>query len=233
MELQDCRIGILMESDYYEPEVFYYRHRFAEVGAEVHFLSRLWGAPQQTFTGHEFNAPFVCSESFEQIDDATLATYDALVVPSGMVADRLRYTEFPDELPPATTFLARAFADPGIVKGLICHAMWLAAPMPELVRGRRAVAHNNLLGDLRNMGVEYVDADVVVDGDLVTARTGEHCHLFAAALIRALARRRDLPRGSRPAGPDDRTAPTPTPAPAAGDDLPRGYAPVPVRGGVA
>ena len=55
-------------------------------------------------------------------------------------------------LPPATAFLARAFAEPDIIKGIICHGMWLVAPMPELVRGRPVVAHNNLIGDVVNMG---------------------------------------------------------------------------------
>jgi protease I len=103
-----------------------------------------------------------------------------------MVADRLRYTEDIEKLPPATEFLKRAFAEPGIIKGIICHGMWLAAPAPELVRGRRVVAHNNLLGDVRNMGATYIDEDVVVDGDLVTGRTGGHCHLFARKIIELL-----------------------------------------------
>jgi len=34
------------------------------------------------------------------------------------------------------------------------------------------------------MGAIYVDEDVVVDGDdLVTARTGGHCHLLARKII--------------------------------------------------
>ena len=65
--------------------------------------------------------------------------------------------------------------------------MWLVAPAPELVRGRRVVAHNNLLGDAVNMGAIYADEDVVVDGDLVTGRTGGHCHLFARKIIELLA----------------------------------------------
>jgi protease I len=36
------------------------------------------------------------------------------------------------------------------------------------------------------MGANYVDEDVVVDGDLVTARTGGHCHLFARKIIELL-----------------------------------------------
>jgi len=33
--LQGRRIGILIESDYYEPEIWYYQHRFAEEGMEI------------------------------------------------------------------------------------------------------------------------------------------------------------------------------------------------------
>ena len=183
------KIGVLIESDYYEPEIWYYQRRFAEEGAEVHFLTRLWGQERITFTGHEWKVPFEVDESFEGIDDEELRTYDAMIVPSGMVSDRLRYTEDIEKLPPATEFLQRAFAEPTILKGIICHGMWLVAPTPELVRGRRVVAHNNLLGDVRNMGAEYVNEDVVVDGDLVTGRTGGHCHLFAKKIIEMLNER--------------------------------------------
>jgi protease I len=180
------KIGVLIESDYYEPEIWYYQRRFAEEGAEVHFLTRLWGQERITFTGHEWKVPFEVDESFEGIDDEELRTYDAMIVPSGMVSDRLRYTEDIEKLPPATEFLQRAFAEPTILKGIICHGMWLVAPTPELVRGRRVVAHNNLLGDVKNMGADYVNEDVVVDGDLVTGRTGGHCHLFAKKIIEML-----------------------------------------------
>jgi protease I len=121
------------------------------------------------------------------MDDDALREYDAVIVPSGMVSDRLRYTEDINKLPPATEFLKRAFAEPTILKGIICHGMWLVAPAPELVRGRSVVAHNNLLGDVKNMGAIYVDEDVVVDGDLVTGRSGGHCHLFAHKIIEILA----------------------------------------------
>ena len=39
------------------------------------------------------------------------------------------------------------------------------------------------------MGAIYIDEDVVVDGDLVTGRTGGHCHLFARRIIELLAAR--------------------------------------------
>jgi protease I len=68
MSLQGKKVGILIESDYYEKEIFYYEHRFPEDGIELHFLSRLWGQPYLTFKGHEYQAPFECHESFENMD---------------------------------------------------------------------------------------------------------------------------------------------------------------------
>ncbi|MFJ8083615.1 protease I [Streptomyces sp. SAI-170] len=193
MRLHGQKVAVLMESDFYEPEILYYQRRFAEEGARVHFLTRLWGNERIVFRGHEHRMPFTVSESFEDMDEYALKEFSAVIVPSGMVADRLRYTEDVDKLPPATAFLRRAFADPAIVKGIICHGMWLAAPIPQVVEGRRAVVHNNLLGDLKNMGGVYVDQDVVDDGDLVTARTGDHCHVFARTIIDRLAHRTTRP----------------------------------------
>ena len=59
------KIAILMESDFYEDEIFYYKHRFPEEGIETHFLTRLWGQDRLTFHGHEYRAPFEVSETFE------------------------------------------------------------------------------------------------------------------------------------------------------------------------
>lgn len=185
--LQGKKIGILIETDYYEPEIWYYQHRFAEESVELHFLTRLWGQPSITFKGHEYQAPFECRESFEDMGDEELKTYSAIIVPSGMVADRLRYTENVNKIPPATAFLKRVFAEKNIIKGIICHGMWLIAPASEIVKGRRVVVHNNLIGDARAYGAVYVNEDVVVDDDLVTARSGGHCHQFARRIIEMLS----------------------------------------------
>ncbi len=189
MKLKGKKIGILIESDFYEHEIWYYHYRFPEEGAELHFLTRLWGQPSITFKGHEYHAPFECHESFEGMSDEELASFAAIIVPSAMVSDRLRYTEDINVLPPATALLKRAFANPDILKGIICHGLWLVAPVPELVKGRPLTCHNNLYGDALAYGALYKDEDVVVDGDLVTGRTGAHAHLFASKLIEILSQR--------------------------------------------
>jgi protease I len=187
MRLTGKKIGVFIESDYYEDEIFYYKHRFPEDGVDLHFFTRLWGQESLIFHGHEYRAPFSCNESFENIDDAEMDTYSAIIMPSAFVSDRLRFTPDVHQLSPATAFLKRAFAKPHIIKGIICHGLWICAAAPELVRGRRLVCHNNLYGDAINMGAIYVDEDVVIDRDLVTGRTGGHCHLFARAIIDLLA----------------------------------------------
>ncbi len=195
MKLQGKKIAVLLESDFYEKEIFYYEHRFPEEGIELHFMTRLWGQPSITFKGHEEHYPFECRESFENMDDTTLRSYSAIIVPSGIVSDRLRYTDDASKIPPATVFLKRAFAEKSIIKGIICHGMWLVAPAPELVKGRRVTVHNNLIGDAKAYGAIYSDEDVVVDGDLVTGRTGGHCHLFARRIIDLLAANAVQPAG--------------------------------------
>ncbi len=184
MSVQNKKVGILIESDFYEPEIWYYQHRFAEEGIAVDFLTRMWGQSFIEFKGHEYHiAGNFQEKSLEGMTDEELASYDAIIVPAGMVADRLRYTDDVKTLPPATVFMQRAFQNKDVIKGVICHGMWLLASTPELVRGRNVVVHNNLYGDAKNMGAIYTDQDVVVDGDLVTARTGGHCHLFARQII--------------------------------------------------
>src|SRR5689334_17230220 len=110
-KLKGKKIGVLLESDFYEPEIFYYKHRFAEADMDLHFMSRMWDQPYLTFKGHEQHYPIECHESFENMDDATLRSFSAIIVPSGMVSDRLRYTEDVNKLAPATEFIRRAFAE--------------------------------------------------------------------------------------------------------------------------
>lgn len=180
------RIGVLAESDFVEEEISYYQRRFAEEGAEVVLLTRLWGQNSITFTGHEQRAPLTVSGDLEALDYAELSRYAALVVPSGQVADRLRFSENVDDAAPAVALMQRAFRLTTLVKAFSCHALSLVSTAPELVRDREVTCHNNLVGDVRNMGAVYTDQDVVVDKDLLTSRTVGECHLLARTLIELL-----------------------------------------------
>jgi protease I len=86
---------------------------------------------------------------------------------------------------PAVQFFAKAMANPKIVKGLLCHGLWLLTPMPELLKGRRVICHEVVLADIVNAGAVYVPSptNIVVDGDLVTGRSGHDVHAFIDAIV--------------------------------------------------
>lgn len=184
MSLTNKKIGILLEADFYYKEISYYQLRFEEQGIGVEFLTRLWGQPKQTYFDHEYKTiPLEVTKSFENMSDDELKGYCAIIVPAGIVSDRLRYTEDINKLPPACEFMKRVFAEKSIIKGIICHGLWIMSPICELIKGRKITTHNNLIADAKNMGAEYINEDLVVDGDLITARTGDHCNIFSSKII--------------------------------------------------
>ncbi|MFJ8587830.1 DJ-1/PfpI family protein [Streptomyces sp. NPDC093595] len=186
------RIGVLMENDFAEDEIAYYERRFAEEGARVELLTRLWGRDSLTFHGHDHRGTVHVTGDLEALDYHELSRLSALVVPAGMVADRLRYSEDVEREAPAVRLMRRAFGVPHLVKAFSCHGLLLLSAAKELVRDRPVTCHNNLVADVRNMGACYLDQDLVEDGDLITSRSAEHCHLLARTVIEAL----DRPRGA-------------------------------------
>ena len=185
------KIGILLENRFIDQEIIYYSHRFNEEGATVEFLTRLWGQPELTFKGIELGMEMTVNKSFEEIDDTELDTYAAIIMPAGMVADMLRYAERPGDLAPAVQFIKRVMANKSIIKAAICHALWIFDPIPEVISGRSVTCHNNIIGSVKNTGANYVDQDIVIDDDLITARTGDMFAEFARTIIDELIKRKE------------------------------------------
>ena len=120
------KVGILIESDFYEKEIFYYEHRFAEEGFEVHWLTRLWGQPALTFYGHEYKVPFELHESFEGM---TRRGTTQLRRHHRAVGLRVRSPAlYGGHEQAATGYRVSSTARSrrqDILKGIICHGMWL------------------------------------------------------------------------------------------------------------
>ncbi|MEE7547679.1 type 1 glutamine amidotransferase [Xanthomonas sp. Kuri4-1] len=114
------------------------------------------------------------------LDGADASGYDALVLPGGVInPDSLR-TE------PAAIAFIRAFADAGKPVAAICHGPWLLAES-DLVRGRQVTSWPSLKTDLSNAGGRWTDAEVVVDGNLITSRKPDDIPAFADAVAQALS----------------------------------------------
>ena len=113
------------------------------------------------------------------VADAKIDDYAALVLPGGVAnPDALRMDE-------AAVALVGAFVDSGKPVAAICHAAWTLVEADK-VRGRRVASWPSLQTDVRNAGGEWVDEEVVVDGNLVTSRNPDDLPAFNRELVAAL-----------------------------------------------
>ena len=107
----------------------------------------------------------------QALDQADAKNYDALVLPGGVInADALR-------MQPQAVKFVKSFFDAGKPVGVICHAPW-ALIESGVVKGHRMTSWPSLKTDLTNAGAEWVDAEVVVDGKLVTSRKPDDIPAF-------------------------------------------------------
>lgn len=198
------KIAVLVETEFIPEEIKAYQTRFPELGATVHLMSRLWTNPTARFVS---DIDEVDGEVPEYIDvnidfqDVDLHDYAAVIMAANYTSVRLRYFQPPDGHPispeqtrtaPAVQFFAEAMADPNIVKGFLCHGLWILTPMPELLKGRRVICHEVVLADIVNAGAIYQPpvpnselndpGNIVVDGDMVTGHSGGDVNAFIDAI---------------------------------------------------
>ena len=64
----------------------------------------------------------------------------------------------------------------------ICHGPWMMASCCNL-KGKKLTGFFAIKDDIVNAGAEYVDAEVVVDGNLITSRTPKDLPAFMKAFI--------------------------------------------------
>jgi protease I len=57
----------------------------------------------------------------------------------------------------------------------------------DAVRGRRATGYRPIKDDVENAGGEWVDAEVVQDGNVITSRTPDDLPAFARAIVEFLS----------------------------------------------
>lgn len=188
------KVALLLETEYIADEVAYYHTFFSGLGAQVEDLTYLWGASQRTLVS-DVVQPGQMPETMvvtKDIADAKVEDYDIVLCAANYVACRLR--EIPpmgslgsvDQLttPPAVQFMMRAMEQPNIVKGALCHALWLLTPAPHCLKGRRVICHTVVLADVVNAGASYVpdESHIVVDRDLVTGRSAADLEPYCQAI---------------------------------------------------
>ena len=102
-----------------------------------------------------------------------------LLLPGGALnADAIR-------MEPKAQEFARKMNQAQKPMAVICHAPWLLASA-GLARGRKLTSYHTIQDDMRNAGADWVDREVVVDGNLVTSRKPDDIPAFIREFIRLL-----------------------------------------------
>ena len=102
--------------------------------------------------------------------------YDVVVLPGGVAnPDQLRLDE------PTVRFV-KSFIEAGKLVAAICHAPWTLVEA-DVLEGRQLTSWPSLRTDITNAGGQWVDEQVVVDGNLITSRKPDDLDAFVRAIV--------------------------------------------------
>ena len=171
MELEGKRALVLIEDQFNDYEAVYPYYRLLEAGAQV---TRVGTARGARYTGkHGLTMTADADAAGVEAKD-----YDAVVIPGGYAPDHMRRNQ-------ATIDLVREMYRQGKVVAAICHAGWVLASA-GIVEGKNVTSFFSIRDDLVNAGAEWMDAEVVVDGNLITSRKPDDLPAFMRAIIGAM-----------------------------------------------
>ena len=169
--LQGKHIAVLAEDLYEDLELWYPLLRFREAGAETIVVGP--GPGKTHFSKHGYE---VQVDRF--VEEVRAADFDAVIIPGGYAPDRMRRH-------PAMVALVRQAVQGHKVVGAICHAGWMLASAGVLP-GRTVTGFYAIKDDLVHAGANYQDAEVVVDGNIITSRQPGDLPAFCHAILAAL-----------------------------------------------
>ena len=198
--LKGKKVAVLVETEYIPEEIECYKNRFPVLGAEVDFLSYLWGEESRTLVS---DVDHPSKQVHTMVVNKDVANYDPndydiVLMAANYCAVRLREIPpmgslgSPKELenPPAVQFYKKAMANKCIIKGALCHGLWILTPCPEVLRERKVICHTVVLADIVNAGATFVpdQSHVVVDDDLVTARSAADLEHYFNRIVKVASK---------------------------------------------
>lgn len=169
------RIALLVENLYQELDVWYTLLRLREEGVEVETIGT--GTQGDYLGRHNFA---VRVEKLASSVDA--GKFDGVIVPGGFAPAYLRRY-------PAVVNLVRECYQQEKLVAALHHGPWVLISA-GVVRGKRVTGAVSVKDDVENAGGEFVDLPVVVDGNLITARSSQELPAFLQEVLGFLWRQK-------------------------------------------
>jgi protease I len=170
--LDGLRVAILVTDDFEQAELVEPKKALEQAGATTKIISLKPGQVQGV--NHDVKADtFPVDMTFDQ---ASPSDFDAVLLPGGALnADTLRM------VPQAQEFV-RQTDKAGKPIAVICHAPWLLVSA-GLVKGKTMTSYYTIQDDIRNAGANWVDQEMVRDGNWVSSRSPKDLPAFNPAMI--------------------------------------------------
>lgn len=176
-DLSKARVLILATNGFEESELFDPRQALIDAGAQVTLASITTDPIRGEKGGEKSDRAITPDLTLDQVDSDD---YDALVLPGGVAnPDKLRMED-------AAVEIVADFMDDDKIVAAICHGPWLLVEA-DVVDGRQVTGYPSIRTDLENAGADVEDAEVVVDGNLITSRNPDDLPAFNGAILKALA----------------------------------------------
>jgi protease I len=150
-----ARIGVLIENMFEDSE---YKKPAAAFKKAKHELVHI-GVKKGIVKGEKTGMKVKVEKAAR---DVTVGDFDALFIPGGYSPDRLRSH---DEV----VAFVKQFAATGKPIFFICHGAQLLITA-DLLKGRRITGWKSIIQDIKNAGAEYIDQEVVEDGNFISSR---------------------------------------------------------------
>ncbi|MBI2816243.1 MAG: type 1 glutamine amidotransferase [Acidobacteria bacterium] len=177
--LEGLRVAILATNGVEESELTQPREALQQNGAETVLIAPKPGSIQ-AMRHHDKSSQF---EVDLPLDEARPEEFDAVLLPGGALnADALRAD------PKAKEFVQR-MDEAGRPIAVICHGPWLLVSA-ELVGGRTLTSYHTIQDDIRNAGGNWVDTEVVRDGNWVSSRQPSDLPAFNREMVELFATQR-------------------------------------------
>ncbi len=112
------------------------------------------------------------------VKDAAARDFDALLSPGGYSPDKLRAYEGPVRF-------VKEFMENGKPVFAICHAPQLLITAQTL-DGRKITGWKSIIQDIKNAGADFIDSEVVEDGNLISSRNPDDLPAFIKASMKKL-----------------------------------------------